>query len=202
MRRGFKKRFFERLSLPTLLLAAVALSDHSFVGVLTLLAALLHECGHLLAARWLGIPIRGLRADSLGVRLEVGGSLLSYGEEWLLCAAGPLASLLCAAAVAPLWRIWEAPRIFSAASLVLGLLNLLPISDFDGGRMLRVLFAYTFGPSVARRVLAVTSAFCWFLVWAIAVYFLLLAGNGLSLFCFSVSLLWRFFDNGLQSSTP
>ena len=200
MRNGIKKGILGRISLPMLLLAAVALSDGSGVGALTLFAAFLHECGHLLAARLLGIPICGLRPDALGVRLEVSGGLLSYGDEWLLCAAGPMASLLCAAAVAPLWSVGEAFRIFSAASLVLGLLNLLPICDFDGGRMLRSFCAYAFGPSAARRALAVTSAVFWFLLWAIAVYFLLLAGDGLSLFCFSVGLLWRFFQREESSA--
>ena len=195
MKHGIKKGILQRLSLPTLLLGAVALSDGSHVGALTLLAAFLHECGHLLAARLLGIPICGLRPDALGVRLEVSGGLLSYGDEWLLCAAGPTTSLLCAAVTAPLWSIGEVFRIFSSASLVLGLLNLLPISDFDGGRMLRAFCAYAFGLSAARRVLALTSALFWFLLWAIAVYFLLLAGDGLSLFCFSVGLLWKFFDS-------
>ena len=200
MRNGTKKGILGRISLPMLLLAAVALSDGSGVGALTLFAAFLHECGHLLAARLLGIPICGLRPDALGVRLEVSGGLLSYGDEWLLCAAGPMASLLCAAAAAPLWSVGEAFRIFSAASLVLGLLNLLPICDFDGGRMLRSFCAYAFGPSAARRALAVTSAVFWFLLWAIAVYFLLLAGDGLSLFCFSVGLLWRFFQREESSA--
>ena len=194
-----KKRFWERISLPAILLAAVALTDRSHIGALTLLAAFLHECGHLVAAKWLGIPICGLRSDSLGVRLEVSGGLLSYGDEWLLCAAGPIASLLCAAAAAPFWHVGSEFRVFSAASLVLGLLNLLPISDFDGGRMLRSFCAYTLGVTAARRILAASSALFWFLLWAVAVYFLLLAGDGLSLFCFSVGLLWRFFDAGQQT---
>ena len=185
-----------------LLLAAVALSDGSRIGSLTLLAAFFHECGHLLAARLLGIPICGLRFDALGVRIEVSGGLLSYSDEWLLCAAGPFASLACAAVAAPLWRFGNAFRIFSAASLVLGLLNLLPISDFDGGRMLRAFCAQVFGVRSAGRVLEFTTAACWFFLWAIAVYFLLLAGDGLSLFCFSVGLLWRFFDTRTDARTP
>ena len=194
MKRGIIKRALERVSLPAILLAAVALTDRSHIGALTLLAAFLHECGHLLAARWLGIPIRSLRLELLGVRLDVSGGLLSYSDEWLLCATGPIVSLLCAAAVAPLWSFGEVFRIFSAASLVLGLLNLLPIGDFDGGRMLRSFCAHFFGVRFAAKILELTSALFWFFLWSVAVYFLLLRGDGLSLFCFSVSLLWRFFD--------
>ena len=82
-----------------LLFLLMILGDHSGLCFVTVVAALLHECGHLLAARLLHVPISGLQMSFLGARLEVSGRILSYGEEWLLCAAGPFASL-CAAALA------------------------------------------------------------------------------------------------------
>ena len=95
-------------------------NDASGICVAALFAAALHECGHLLAARWMRIPLRALRVDSLGARLEVTGRMLSYGEEWILCAAGPMASLLASAAVAPLWTRSSFATLFSCASLLLG----------------------------------------------------------------------------------
>ncbi|MBQ8214087.1 MAG: hypothetical protein IJZ80_08770, partial [Clostridia bacterium] len=105
-------------------LGGMILVDRSGVCLITVVAAVLHECGHLLAAKLLRIPPRALHLDLLGARIEVDGYLLSYGEEWVLCAAGPLVSLLAASAAAPLWSAFEAARVFSCASLVLGLLNL------------------------------------------------------------------------------
>jgi hypothetical protein len=69
------------------------LSDRTHIVAGILLAAAVHELGHLLAARVLHIPIRQMRLDLLGARLDVGGRMLSYGEEWALCAAGPIFSL-------------------------------------------------------------------------------------------------------------
>ena len=168
-------------------------ADRSGIGVITLLAAALHECGHLFAARLLHIPPRALRLDLLGARIEVDGYLLSYGEEWLLCAAGPIVSLLASALAAPLWSISFAARVFSCASLVLGLLNLLPIRTFDGGRMLECMLCRFGNERVAERCMMLCSFLFLFLLWATAVYFLLRAGDGLSLFCFSMSLFLRFF---------
>lgn len=193
------KRKAKRLPLsisPSVVIAlgGMILADRSGVCLITVVAAVLHECGHLLAAKLLRIPPRALHLDLLGARIEVDGYLLSYGEEWLLCATGPLVSLLAASASAPLWSAFEAARVFSCASLVLGLLNLLPIRTFDGGRMLECLFCRFGNERVAQRCMTLCSYLFLFLLWATAVYFLLRAGDGLSLLCFSMSLFLRFFD--------
>ncbi len=177
-----------------IVLGIMAVTDRTGTVFLTLLAALLHECGHLVAARLLGIRMERVRLGFLGMRLDMGGTVLSYGTEWILCAAGPLVSLLCAAMAAPLWGILEAARIFSCASLVLGVLNLLPIRTFDGGRMLETFLLGIFGMRVSRWGMMLSSYLFLFALWATAVYFLLRVGDGLSLFCFSLSLFLRFFD--------
>lgn len=179
-------------------LAVMAVTDRSGVGAMTLLAALLHECGHFAAAAVLRIPLKCLKIDFLGARMELTSGLLPYGKEWLLCAAGPFASLLFAAVAAPLWNITHLAQIFSCASLVLGLVNLLPINSFDGGRMLESFLCATFGSTVAARCGKVCSFLFLFLLWTCAVYLMLRAGNGMALFCFSVTLLLRFFDGGLS----
>lgn len=190
-----KRRWRLHVSPPVAIaLGVMILTDRTGVSLLTVLAALLHECGHLAAARLLRIAPGQMRLDFLGARMEITGRVLSYGEEWLLCAAGPLASLVAAAGAATLWGVSAHARIFSCASLVLGLLNLLPIRTFDGGRMLEVLLSGTLGVCVATRVMMLCSFLFLFLLWATAVYFLLRAGDGLSLFCFSMSLFFRFFD--------
>ncbi len=173
---------------------AMLVFDRDRVCLLTLTAALLHELGHLAAARLLGIPLRTVRLGTLGARMEVGGGMLSYGSEWLLAASGPLCSLLASALAATLWSLTPYARIFSCASLVLGLLNLLPIRTFDGGRMTECFLRCFLGEGWVERVMRPISLGFLLLLWLCAVYFLLRAGDGLSLFCFSMSLLVRFFD--------
>ena len=173
---------------------AMILSDHTHAVVGILLAAAVHEAGHLLAARLLNIPLGELRLDLLGAQLTVDGRLLSYGEEWALCAAGPVFSLLLAAMLSPLWHLAAFWQEISCASLLLGLLNLLPIRNFDGGRMLSATLSLFFGEKLADRVLWGCSVVAVLFLWSLAVYFLLRAGNGISLLFFSMSLFLRFFS--------
>ena len=178
------------------LLLGLLLFDRQGILLPTLLAALVHECGHLTAARLLKIPLRSLSLDLLGARLQVKGRLLSYGEEWLLAASGPLFSLLGALLGALFWESTPFFVFFSCASLLLGALNLAPIRSFDGGRMLECFLAFFWEPGKCRRALSFSSFFCLLIGFAGATYFLLRAGEGAAFFFFSASLFFRFLEDG------
>ena len=126
-----RKRFLIQ-PLAFIYLLWLLLSDKSGIAAMSLLAAALHEVGHLLAAKWMHIPIRAMRFDLLGARIDIKGRILSYGEEWLLCMSGPLASLVFSLLGALFWSHGKLAVVFSCASLLLGLLYLLPIQTFDG----------------------------------------------------------------------
>ena len=96
-----------------------------------LLAAGLHECGHLAALWLLDIPAQALELRTFGasIRAELPGGR----REALALAAGPGVNLLLAAVF---WRPWP---IFGLCNLALGLGNLLPFPKRDGGRLVQAL---------------------------------------------------------------
>lgn len=158
-------------------------------------AALLHECGHAVAAWGCGVNIRTLRLDLFGARMELSG-MMSYGQELWVAAGGPLVNFLSAALVYPLWRahggaIEGCLFLFTVVSLGLGGLNLLPVGTLDGGRILRCAVAHLFGDRAAETVLCLTTALCLGGLWLLSVYALLRAGQMLSLFVFTLCLLFR-----------
>ena len=157
-----------------------------------LAAAGFHELGHIAAAWGIGVGIRGLKLDLFGARMELAG-LLSYGQEFFVAAGGPLVSLMCAAVAYPLavTRDGEWFSLFFGASLVLGLVNLLPVGTMDGGRMLRSGAAWLWGDRTATALLRGTTVIILGLLWMLSVYGLLRAGQMLSLFAFSLCLLVR-----------
>lgn len=168
--------------------------DKSGIAAMSLLAAALHEVGHLLAAHFLKIPIRAMRFDLLGARIDVKGRILSYGEEWLLCMSGPLSSLLFSLLASFFWSHTRLAVAFSCASLILGLLNLLPIQTFDGGRMLEcALLSFASPKKVGAVLRGCTFLFLW-LLWAFSAYLMIKIADGISLFFFTLTLLARFFE--------
>ena len=179
-----------------LFFAGMIITDQSGICIAAIAAALVHEAGHLLAARWMHIALSGVRVELFGARIAIGSGAVSYGQEWVLCAAGPFASLLLAAAVAPLGRSSEFFLALAYASLLLGGLNLLPIRSFDGGRMTEVLLCRFLGTRAAFLTVNALTAAMLFLLWATAAYFLLRSGGGFSFFCFALGLLARFIEYG------
>lgn len=172
-------------------------TEPSRIPILTVTAILLHECGHLLAAKAYRVRASGFSVDSLGARLTLAGTILSYPTELIICAAGPLANLLSL----PLARLFgqENGRFFLSVSLALALLNLLPIKGFDGGRIFYCLSALLLDPTRADRLCSLFSFFSLFILWCISVYLMLRMGADLSLFLFSVSVFTRIF---LQNKMP
>ena len=153
-------------------------------------AAILHEMGHVAAAWGWSVPIRAMRLDLFGARLELGG-LTGYTAELAVAAGGPLASLVCFALLRP----WGAESgwtgLLGTASLGLGLVNLLPVRGLDGGRMLACALSLAAGDRAADATLRVTTGLALGGLWLLSVYALLRAGETLSLFVFSLCLLLR-----------
>ena len=157
-----------------------------------LLAAAIHEGGHLAALRLFRIPVEGLRLGARGAVIHArGASRLSYGRELCVTLAGPAVNLLCA----PLFAVcsarygWDWGLMFAGAHAVLGVYNLLPIPPLDGARALYLLVACRFGPTAGERAgrcvalayslaLAVFGAY---LTWRCGAVLFLLAALGLLL---------------------
>ena len=98
-----------------------------------LLAAALHECGHLLALCLCRVQIYRLRIGAAGAVLDTAPR--TPRTEVCCAAAGPAVNLL-------LWLFFRRiSPLFALISLLLALWNLLPVFPLDGGRIAGVLFS-------------------------------------------------------------
>ncbi|MBR4896295.1 MAG: M50 family metallopeptidase [Clostridia bacterium] len=147
-------------------------------------AVLLHEAGHIAAARLLGIPCRRGSGVIGGLRLAFDFSRAGYWQEAAVHLAGPAAGILGAFLAA---RI-PGGEDFGGVSLLLAAVNLLPCEGLDGGGILRCLLHLTplgfRAESAARTVsLLVCAAF-----WLFAAREALRGGN-LSVLLFAAALM-------------
>lgn len=179
--------FFSLLMLLSLILT------RSYLSLAAIVAAALHECGHIIAAKLCGIPLVDMKLGIFGATLTTDRALCSYGKEILLALAGPATNLLCLALCSLLPIQCEAIELFCVASWGLAILNLLPIRELDGGRIVYCALASTFSPVLASRVVGALSFGIIFSLWALSVYLILRLGASLSLFIFSCFLFCKIF---------
>lgn len=183
-----------KIGFMTVLTLLVYLICGSFSALGSVLAAILHEFGHIGVAKWLGVPFRELNVTPFGASLTPSSFLGSYTDELMIAAAGPFVNLLCVCLIWPWVRLQDGFLFFFfLSSLFLSLLNLLPVAGFDGGRILSCFLCRIVDSMVAERILSVLSFAIVFGLWSFSVYLLLRVANSLSLFVFSCSLFLKLF---------
>ena len=137
-------------------------------GVLGLFASVvLHEFGHAIMARQVGVSIRGITLFFFGGVAEMDSEPPSPVAEFLVAVAGPAVSFLlaigCFLTYGLMWGVVVSPAALGVVeylgfiNLLLLIFNLVPAFPLDGGRVLRSVLWYwkrdlRWATSIASRI--------------------------------------------------
>lgn len=180
-----------------ILLVICFISDAYVNFFALLIAAGLHELGHLIIARILNIRIESLELSIFGALIKTSNLSCSYKKEALLAFAGPVCNIVCAVISILLLSHFQSEflSVFFAASSGLAMVNLLPIKNFDGGRILSSVILRRLSPRAAHCIVEFSSFLFLFLIWSVSVYFIIRSQKYLPLFVFSGATFLRMFIN-------
>ncbi len=159
-----------------------------------LFAILIHEAAHFLVVLLCGGRLRAAKTSVLGISFQYDATALSYSQELFVALAGAAANFLSAFLVR--W-LFPASFPFVFFSMMLGVLNLLPIRSLDGGDALYAIVASCASPQVAERTVKIVSAMFSVLLFILAAYLQIALRGNLSLFCLSILLFFRVFREDL-----
>ena len=170
--------------------------DKTYIAVLTVLCALLHELGHMAALFAIHREMT-LRPRAMGFGIKDFGQL-SYKEEIFSALAGPLANLLTALLLFPF-----AGNKYVCDTALLNLLtaasNLLPVKDYDGYRILSALLCLRTDSQTAERICLRASLFITLLLTFLSLYLMLKADSGYWIFFIFAILLFRSLEDGRRT---
>jgi Zn-dependent protease len=133
------------------MLAFVLLFMGGLSGIFIVLVAfgsvILHELGHALVARRLGVGVSGIELHFFGGVARLESQPKSNRDEIAIAAAGPAVSFALSGlgfllSFATGWALFD---LLATVNLVIAVFNLLPALPMDGGRILRALLASKMG---------------------------------------------------------
>ena len=158
--------FGRKFRLSVLVPLLIFLRFYSGDSVLTAAAAvIIHEAAHFTAGAALGLKTETVTLSPLGADIKYRG-VIPYKTETALALSGPLVSII--AAFAARFISYD----FFTVSLIYGLLNLLPVPCFDGGRALNAL-VFLFAPyRTADVICSVISTVFLILLYLFSVFIL------------------------------
>jgi Zn-dependent protease len=126
-----------------LLLALVFFAFGGAIGVALVLlvfgSVLLHELGHAVVARKLGVPVSGIELSFFGGAAKMVQLPRTATHELLIAAAGPAVSLVLGGAGLGLAALSHSSLLawLGWTNLIIAGFNLIPALPMDGGRILR-----------------------------------------------------------------
>jgi len=130
-----------------IVLAAYQTLAGVFIVCLAFAFVVLHELGHALVARRLGVHIAGIELGFLGGAAKMANLPRTPRHELLIAAAGPAVSLMLGGVFLGLAGALGSPLVAELGwiNLVIAGFNLIPALPMDGGRILRALLVPRFG---------------------------------------------------------
>ncbi|MDD2956531.1 MAG: hypothetical protein PHD67_09495 [Oscillospiraceae bacterium] len=174
-----------KVVLSPLFLAGVGLfllADGAGLGGRTLLAAALHELGHLTAMAAVGQAPKEIVFS--GFEVKITRRRAGMGSPWREAAvygAGPAVNLIFGAVALAMGR-----RESALAHLGLGAFSLLPAGGLDGGRLVRLMLECFCPGAAARRAFAALSAAVGASLLAAGIW----AGSGLGRLSLAAAGVW------------
>ena len=129
-------------------MTAALLLDRQGRVICCFLAAVMHECGHLLMMLLFRCQVRSVQLRLFDVSI-VADEPKSVRADTLIAAAGVMTNLLFAAVCYPF------SRMMCISHLVIGGFNLLPMESLDGGRLLTIWLSRRLSAVTVERVLKI-----------------------------------------------
>jgi len=171
--------------------ALVYLFDRSGFFPLVVMAAGVHELGHLLGIWAFGGRVLRLHLGLVGLRIDYEGRQIGYPGEIVIALSGPLANVAFAYGASLLGRYIGGETAFFLAGISLGacVFNLLPVYQLDGGRAIYCFLALVLDSDQAARGICVVSCVTIFVLLVLGVLLFLWSGWNFTLLTASLWLL-------------
>ncbi len=140
-----------------------ALTGRIFEFLIYTFSAVIHEIGHSIASESLGYRLNKITLMPFGAVVSGNLDKLKITDEAKIALAGPIVNLGIALLFIAFWWIYPESYAYTdvvaKANLVMAIINFIPVSPLDGGRILSSILSRTIGKSKSRIICALLGLF-------------------------------------------
>lgn len=165
--------------LPVIFWLCLIYSFDEFMGAnITVLAMIIHECGHLICVYVFTGRFSLPKGDISGLRISKEG-INSYGYDIALYSSGIFFNLIAVFLMLPfLEKLGDFAALFVTINLATAVSNALPIEGYDGYRIIILTFSYFCMGKSAYIILEFISFMFVFLMSILSLFLVYTYGNG------------------------
>lgn len=165
--------------------------DKEGILLISLVSSILHELIHLALIIALGGKISQISFSIFGGNIKRSKALkLTNFKEFFISISAPATNIL-AGALLVLFNI----NLWGYINLIIGVFNILPFYDFDGGRGLFYLLSNCLDLSIVNKILNVTSILSVLVISSFTVAVFFNSKTGVSMLLLCVYMIFSLFKN-------
>lgn len=166
------------------LIILILISENNGI-LLPVMAALIHEAGHLLCAAIMKTDISSMSFSLGGATIKTDGEEFDGIKKAVVLLGGSGANLLMMC-IALVFKLGEG---FAMSNAIIGAFNLLPVKGLDGGSALELVLDMLLLPEATYRITRAISLVFLFIIWATAIFLMIFSGGNITMYC----VFWALF---------
>lgn len=149
---------------------------------LILLAVLIHEFGHLLAIKCLGVKFNYIAIEPFGCSICI-DEYTDYKKDMIISLSGPLTGALVSIICLILMRFYPSVNLFYflILNIFYSLINLIPCAELDGGMFVDSYFNLKYDALDAYKKIDLTGKISSFLLLILTIFICVNSGFNFSL---------------------
>jgi stage IV sporulation protein FB len=158
-----------------------------------IVACLIHELGHILMMKILGVKISTIEFYLLGIKISKSkAQIIPYNREFIILIVGIVLNLIISAFMLLIGNSYL--QTFGMVNAAIAIFNLLPFKMFDGGQIKELLIERYCSSSETLFKIKTSVKFITIIIISAVCVFLLIKENITAAFALLFFLLFEIFD--------
>lgn len=172
------------------------LLDSTNTVIIGILSAFIHEISHIVAFILIGKKPKKVSFEITGILLQKDNVCMSIKQELFVLLSGSLVNILIFFCIHNLGNdSFNNIGVFATSNLILGIMNLLPLNAFDGGKIITLIISHYTNINYSYKIIKIIQIIILILFLSVYVYSVINYSFNFSLFILILYIIYTIFND-------